>query len=71
MIRHNLPPHVWRKSSYSDDEVPGCVEMQSAPNSLVAIGDSKARPRGAFVFPPAVWAAFVHSIRKDTLQPVR
>ncbi|WKU45022.1 DUF397 domain-containing protein [Streptomyces sp. VNUA116] len=71
MIRHDLPEDEWRKSSYSGDTGPTCIEMQSSEEEWVAIGDSKARPRGAFVFPPAVWAAFVHSIRKDTLQPVR
>ncbi|CAM5533003.1 DUF397 domain-containing protein [Streptomyces abikoensis] len=70
MIRHNLPPHAWRKSSYSDDEVPGCVEMQSTLDALVAIGDSKDRTRGAFVFSPSAWAAFVHSIRSVS-QPAR
>ncbi|MFF4219848.1 DUF397 domain-containing protein [Streptomyces nondiastaticus] len=70
MIRHDLPPHAWRKSSFSDVTDPNCFEIQPTPDSLIAISDSKARPRGAFVFPPAVWAAFVHSIRKDTLQPV-
>ncbi|MEV4925953.1 DUF397 domain-containing protein [Streptomyces roseoverticillatus] len=71
MIRHDLPPHAWRKSSFSDETDPLCVEMQPTPDSLVAIGDSKARPRGAFVFAPHTWATFVHSIRKGTLQPTR
>ncbi|PSJ26187.1 DUF397 domain-containing protein [Streptosporangium nondiastaticum] len=71
MTRHSLPTHRWHKSSYSEAQNAGCIEMQATEDRLVAIGDSKARPRGAFVFSPAAWATFVHSIRKDTLQPVR
>ncbi|MET9416300.1 DUF397 domain-containing protein [Streptomyces klenkii] len=73
MIRHDLPTHRWRKSSYSEAQNAGCIEMQPTEERLIAIGDSKARPRGAFVFSPPAWAAFVHSIRsgEDTLQPAR
>ncbi|MGK5545428.1 DUF397 domain-containing protein [Streptomyces sp. URMC 127] len=71
MIRHDLPAHGWRKSSYSEGQNAGCIEMQATADKFVAIGDSKARPRGAFVFAPRAWAAFVHSIREDTLQPAR
>ncbi|WP_367138740.1 MULTISPECIES: DUF397 domain-containing protein [Streptomyces] len=63
VARHGLPPHAWRKSSFSDENDPYCVEIQTTPDALIAIGDSKARPRGAFVFSPPAWATFVHSIR--------
>ncbi|QLE72202.1 DUF397 domain-containing protein [Streptomyces rectiverticillatus] len=73
MIRHNLPSHAWRKSSYSEAQNAGCIEMQATEDHLVAIGDSKDRPRGAFTTSPRAWATFVHSIRGDsqgTFQPV-
>ncbi|MCF3104645.1 DUF397 domain-containing protein [Streptomyces roseoverticillatus] len=73
MIRHDLPEGEWRKSSYSGDTGATCIEIQATVDRCVAIGDSKARPRGAFVFSPPAWATFVHSIRtgEDTLQPTR
>lgn len=72
MIRHNLPPQGWRKSSYSDQNNPNCLELQSTPDALVAIGDSKDRPRGALTLSPHAWATFVHSIRRSegAFQPV-
>ncbi|MGW2596455.1 DUF397 domain-containing protein [Streptomyces klenkii] len=63
MIRHDLPSHGWRKSSYSEAQNAGCIEIQPTEERLIAIGDSKDRRRGAFVFTPRAWAAFVHSIR--------
>ncbi len=65
MIRHDLPPHAWRKSSFSDDTDPNCIEMQPTEDRLIAIGDSKDRPRGAFTLSPHAWATFVHSIRRS------
>ncbi|GGX69075.1 hypothetical protein GCM10010324_12440 [Streptomyces hiroshimensis] len=74
MIRHDLPEDAWCKSSYSTDTGPNCIEMQSTEDHLVAIGDSKDRPRGALTLSPAAWATFVHSIRnsrrEDVFQPV-
>ncbi|MEU1671335.1 DUF397 domain-containing protein [Streptomyces roseifaciens] len=72
VIRHNLPPHAWRKSSYSSSDVPNCIEMQPTPDALVAIGDSKDRPRGALTLSPRAWTTFVHSIRRSegAFQPV-
>ncbi|MFE0046990.1 DUF397 domain-containing protein [Streptomyces albireticuli] len=67
MIRHDLPPRAWRKSSYSEAENIGCVEVQPTHDGLTAIGDSKDRTRGAFIFTPHAWATFLHSIRTGTL----
>ncbi|MFF7729640.1 DUF397 domain-containing protein [Streptomyces sp. NPDC008001] len=69
MIRHDLPEGEWRKSTYSGDTGATCIEMQATQDRFIAIGDSKARPRGAFLFPPRTWAAFLHSIREGTLGP--
>ncbi|UQI43530.1 DUF397 domain-containing protein [Streptomyces sp. HU2014] len=68
MAVHNLPHCGWRKSSYSIDEGDNCVEAQLIANDLVAIGDSKDRLRGAFVFTPHAWATFLHSIRTGALR---
>ncbi len=67
MRRLNLPAQAWRKSSHSDDQHPGCVELQPTPDSQVAIGDSKSRPRGALVFGPPAWATFVRAVTRDQL----
>ncbi|RKN45915.1 DUF397 domain-containing protein [Streptomyces hoynatensis] len=65
MIRHNLPKNLWRSSSYSADNGGQCVEIQVIDEGDIAVGDSKDRPRGAFVFTPAAWSAFVTHIKKD------
>lgn len=67
MIRHGLPRDAWWKSSYSYDTSGECLEAQPTPDALIAIGDSKSRPRGAFVFRPPAWATFVRAVRRDQL----
>ncbi|GGR06234.1 DUF397 domain-containing protein [Streptomyces netropsis] len=65
MIRHNLPPHGWRKSSHSGDDEPQCVEAQLTDDGLIAIGDSKDRARGASTFTPSAWTSFVGAVQRD------
>ncbi|PAU44609.1 DUF397 domain-containing protein [Streptomyces albireticuli] len=67
MIRHGLPSYIWRKSSYSETTGPTCIEMQLTHDGSIAVGDSKDRTRGAFIFTPHAWATFLHSIRTGTL----
>ncbi|MEU7163720.1 DUF397 domain-containing protein [Streptomyces morookaense] len=67
MIRHGLPADAWWKSSYSYDTQGECLEAQPTPDAQVAIGDSKSRPRGALVFGPLTWAAFVRAVTRDQL----
>ncbi|GHF45216.1 MULTISPECIES: DUF397 domain-containing protein [Streptomyces] len=67
MIRHGLPRNAWWKSSYSYDTQGECLELQPTPDAQVAIGDSKSRPRGALVFGPPAWAAFVRAVTRDQL----
>ncbi|MEU7136822.1 DUF397 domain-containing protein [Streptomyces sp. NPDC046261] len=69
MIRHHLPLHQWRKSSHSGDEEAQCVEAQPTDDALIAIGDSKSRARGAFVFTPAAWSAFTGAVDRGELDP--
>lgn len=66
MMRHDLPTEAWIKSSYSGDTQGQCVECQAVPDGGIAVGDSKDRNRGAFVFPSAAWRAFVAGVRRDS-----
>ena len=65
MIRHDLPANRWRSSSYSADNGGQCVEIQTVDAGDIAVGDSKDRTRGAFVFTPASWSSFVHHLKTD------
>jgi hypothetical protein len=67
VIRHNLPASKWRKSSYSPDNGGNCVEIQRADAGSVALGDSKDRPRGAFILPSAAWISFVTAVKSGEL----
>ncbi|MHC5906126.1 DUF397 domain-containing protein [Streptomyces sp. S6] len=60
---HNLPADRWTKSSYSGDLEVHCVEYQLVDSAQVAVGDSKDRSRGAFVFPAGPWASFVDALK--------
>ncbi|AKG43099.1 hypothetical protein SXIM_17150 [Streptomyces xiamenensis] len=41
------------------------METQLTDDGLVAVGDSKDRSRGAFVFSVAQWTSFVHAARRS------
>ncbi|MFE0688792.1 DUF397 domain-containing protein [Streptomyces xiamenensis] len=62
-MRHGLPVVQWRKSSYSSGDTDACVETQLTDDGLVAIGDSKDRSRGAFVFSGAAWSVFLRHVK--------
>jgi len=66
-MRHNLPTHRWTKSSYSGDGAANCVEYQRVGGAQVAVGDSKDRSRGAFVFPAGSWTSFVDALKQSGL----
>ncbi|MEV0261564.1 DUF397 domain-containing protein [Streptomyces sp. NPDC050617] len=63
-MRHNLPERNWTKSAYCGAQQADCIEMQSTADGLIAVGDSKARALGAFVFLPAAWAEFVGAVKR-------
>lgn len=63
MMRHDLPATGWRKSSYSSDSGPQCVEFQPAPQGLVAVRDSKNPALGAHAFTAEEWMHFVDAVR--------
>ncbi|RBM22408.1 DUF397 domain-containing protein [Streptomyces sp. PT12] len=51
-----------RSSSYSADNRGQCVEVQPVDGQGIAVGDSKDRSRGAFVFEPAAWMSFLDTV---------
>ncbi|MDX2405230.1 DUF397 domain-containing protein [Streptomyces microflavus] len=67
MARYGLPDGAWVKSSYSGDNGGSCIETQSTPDGLVAVGDSKDRTLGAHTFAPAEWQTFVTAVRDGSL----
>ncbi|MCU4745743.1 MULTISPECIES: DUF397 domain-containing protein [Streptomyces] len=62
-MRHGLLVEKWRKSSYSSGDTDACVETQITPDGLIAVGDSKDRSRGAFVFSGAAWSVFLRHVK--------
>lgn len=67
MMRHNLPEDRWHKSSYSPNNGGNCVECQAIEREAIAVGDSKDRARGAFVFTTDAWSAFVTGVKSGEL----
>ncbi|MET9297409.1 DUF397 domain-containing protein [Streptomyces sp. NPDC003077] len=70
MTRHDLPAEKWRKSSHSGAQQGDCLETQVTDGGLVAVGDSKARVRGAFVCAPGVWESFIGAVKRGELGDV-
>ncbi|MET8731133.1 DUF397 domain-containing protein [Streptomyces parvus] len=54
------------KSSYSGDNGGSCIETQSTPDGLIAVGDSKDRTLGAHTFGSEQWRAFVTAVRNGS-----
>ncbi len=67
MMRYGLPEDAWSKSSYSSDNGGNCVEYQRVDHANVAVGDSKDRAQGAFVFSLDAWTAFVDFAKTQTV----
>lgn len=67
MVRHHLPAHQWRSSSYSADNGGQCVEVQSTEEGFLAVGDSKDRARGALVSGPSSWNDFIRAVKSAQL----
>ncbi|MDX3024920.1 DUF397 domain-containing protein [Streptomyces acidiscabies] len=63
-MRHGLPEHKWRKSSYSGAQQGDCLEVQRTEEGFVAARDSKAPQLGAFVFGSVGWASFVDDVKR-------
>ncbi|AXG78232.1 DUF397 domain-containing protein [Streptomyces paludis] len=57
---------VWHKSTYSGSDN-GCVERGRLLSGRQAVRDTKDRERGAAVFAPGSWQAFVNAVRSGAL----
>ncbi|MEU0214386.1 DUF397 domain-containing protein [Streptomyces sp. NPDC006265] len=66
MIRRDLPATGWTKSSYSEGGNAQCVETLHVGTEL-AVRDSKAPEKGAFVFPASSWMSFVAAVKDNAL----
>ncbi|PJE93956.1 hypothetical protein CUT44_30895 [Streptomyces carminius] len=64
-MRYGLPTERRQKSSHSNAQSGNCVEIQVTDDGLIAVGDSKDRSPGAFVFPAGEWEAFVNTLRTE------
>ncbi|CDR10032.1 DUF397 domain-containing protein [Streptomyces iranensis] len=53
---------TWHKSTYSGNSG-GCVERGILPTGRQAVRDTKDRERGALLFGPSAWQAFVNAVR--------
>ncbi|MEU0838679.1 DUF397 domain-containing protein [Streptomyces sp. NPDC005962] len=68
-MSHRIAPDVapegaWFKSSYSENNGTGCVEIAHLTRTTrIGIRDSKDKAGPALVVPAAAWAAFVREIR--------
>jgi hypothetical protein len=63
MMRHDLPADKWVKSSYSGPQQGDCLEYQLVEAGGVAVGDSKDRSQGAFVFTACAWQSFLEAVK--------
>lgn len=53
----------WHKSSFSDDENGGCVEVAPLSDGGLAVRDSKNPTAGMLSFTAGEWSAFVRGVR--------
>ncbi|MEU7278706.1 DUF397 domain-containing protein [Streptomyces sp. NPDC045431] len=67
MIRKDLPATGWTKSSYSEGGNAQCVETLPVGATELAVRDSKAPEKGAFVFPVSSWTTFVSAVKSYEL----
>ncbi|NUH40953.1 DUF397 domain-containing protein [Streptomyces samsunensis] len=59
------PEDAWFKSSYSEANGTGCVEIAHLPHTAqVGIRDSKDKGGPALVVPAGAWAEFIAAVRK-------
>lgn len=68
MMRHGLPDGLWQKSSYSNSDRADCIEVQRIPGARIAVGDSKNRVKGAFVFSAEAWSAFIEGLKASDFE---
>ncbi|MEU3752391.1 DUF397 domain-containing protein [Streptomyces olivoreticuli] len=56
-------PVIWRKSSYSTNGGPDCIEIGEGLTGFVPVRDSKDTTGPALVFEPASWTAFISHVK--------
>lgn len=57
---------IWRTSSYSGNNGGNCVEVRSAPGSVL-VRDTRQHGRGSvLVFTPEVWRRFAASVKSGS-----
>ncbi|WP_116214539.1 DUF397 domain-containing protein [Streptomyces olivoreticuli] len=56
-------PVIWRKSSYSTNGGPDCIEIGEGLADVVPVRDSKDTNGPALVFERASWAAFIYHVK--------
>lgn len=66
-MRYDLPVKKWRKSSYSGDNAGSCIEVQAISEVMIAVGDSKTRQLGAFVFGLHAWSSFIACVKAGNI----
>ncbi|MBP8536867.1 DUF397 domain-containing protein [Streptomyces sp. MK37H] len=59
----NLSTAVWRKSSYSNNDGGGCVEIADGFPGIVPVRDSKDPDGPTLIFPSGSWSAFIASLK--------
>ncbi|PSK89924.1 uncharacterized protein DUF397 [Murinocardiopsis flavida] len=63
---NEIPPGIWRKSSYSGSQGGNCVEVADTPG-FSAVRDTQNRQAGHIVAPSAQWAALVAAVKVSAL----
>ncbi|NUH37545.1 DUF397 domain-containing protein [Streptomyces samsunensis] len=61
----NLSTAVWHKSSYSNNDGGGCVEIANGFPGIVPVRDSKNPDGPALVFPNDSWSTFIASLKNQ------
>lgn len=58
---------IWRKSSYSETNQGGCVEISDGHPDITPVRDSKNPHGPAVIFPNTTWSAFVAAVKENRL----
>ncbi|MEV0266775.1 DUF397 domain-containing protein [Streptomyces sp. NPDC050617] len=56
---------AWRKSSYSESNAGGCVEVSDGYPAGVPVRDSKDPHGPAIIFEAAAWSTFVAAVKGE------
>ncbi|PNG96307.1 hypothetical protein SMF913_12332 [Streptomyces malaysiensis] len=56
---------MWHKSSYSNNDGGGCVEIANGFPGIVPVRDSKNPDGPALVFPNDSWSTFIASLKNQ------